>query len=571
MTDILDVTWILPVFLYAETHYRFRYFWSYLRKKEPEIIADAPHRIEPGNDIPLLILVKDAHQYPCSLLQVAISSSQNGRILFQKKLLTKPVTIKKRWWWIVSHIPTRGMLGWVTLDVQFEIESGNGRRIYHNDNYRSSSQKPLEIFVADSPLPKLPGLHFGDAHVHSSYTNDQVEYGAPLEPSVTLSKAIGLSFFCVTDHSYDLDDEVSDYLRNDPLLPKWNAQLQEVAFINRSNRKHKIIFGEEVSCRNSRGENIHFLLYGKYKYIPGSGDSAERWLRTRSEYSARDVLAECGTGKAVAAHPQEHVPLLQKLLLGRGAWTRADLQLAGLTGTQFLNGQLGDGFERGKKEWVRLLLSGIRILALAGNDAHGNFNRFRQIGIPFLRIAEHDRQVFGKMRTGLFLESGPSEKSIFSALQKGNVIISDGPVATFSVVNDLGATAVLGESIVGGTLSLHVTALSSDEFGDIRSVRVYCGLIGRNREDLIYLEKNVGSLHFDRSIRFKFLQAGYLRMEVITSPQTSFDKKPHFTFTNPVWFTCGSGPKKSPSEEGLKTIRILSRSSASGARDSKPF
>jgi len=53
--------WFLPLFLYAETHYRFPYFFSLLRKNEPEIIADAPHRIEPGSPLPILILIKDAH------------------------------------------------------------------------------------------------------------------------------------------------------------------------------------------------------------------------------------------------------------------------------------------------------------------------------------------------------------------------------------------------------------------------------------------------------------------------------------------------------------------------------
>ena len=33
--------------LYAETHYSFKGIYSRLKKKEPEIIADLPHRIDP--------------------------------------------------------------------------------------------------------------------------------------------------------------------------------------------------------------------------------------------------------------------------------------------------------------------------------------------------------------------------------------------------------------------------------------------------------------------------------------------------------------------------------------------
>ena len=38
--------------LYAETHYRFKYFFSFLKKNEPEILADIPHRLEPNAALP---------------------------------------------------------------------------------------------------------------------------------------------------------------------------------------------------------------------------------------------------------------------------------------------------------------------------------------------------------------------------------------------------------------------------------------------------------------------------------------------------------------------------------------
>ncbi|MCH6560272.1 hypothetical protein IH799_07965, partial [candidate division KSB1 bacterium] len=53
--------------LYAETHYSFKGIYSRLKKMEPEIIADVPHRIKRGHPIPVLLLIKDAHQYPIEL------------------------------------------------------------------------------------------------------------------------------------------------------------------------------------------------------------------------------------------------------------------------------------------------------------------------------------------------------------------------------------------------------------------------------------------------------------------------------------------------------------------------
>ena len=43
------------VLLYAELHFRFKWSGSRYYKKEPEILADTPTRIEPNNDIPILL------------------------------------------------------------------------------------------------------------------------------------------------------------------------------------------------------------------------------------------------------------------------------------------------------------------------------------------------------------------------------------------------------------------------------------------------------------------------------------------------------------------------------------
>ena len=52
------------VVLYAEVHYKFPPGFSLLHTDYPEIIADLPWRVEPGQDIPILCLIKDAHNTP---------------------------------------------------------------------------------------------------------------------------------------------------------------------------------------------------------------------------------------------------------------------------------------------------------------------------------------------------------------------------------------------------------------------------------------------------------------------------------------------------------------------------
>ena len=73
------LNWLLTgALLYVEMHYRWWPLPSRYFRKEPEILADAPHRVEPGVPIPLLLLVKDAHRYPVYLDHVEVTANLAG-------------------------------------------------------------------------------------------------------------------------------------------------------------------------------------------------------------------------------------------------------------------------------------------------------------------------------------------------------------------------------------------------------------------------------------------------------------------------------------------------------------
>ena len=74
-SDLISIT--LPLafplfFLYTEIHYRFPFIFSRYFKKEPEILADIPHRINPSMKIPVMLLIKDADKYPVELNNINI-------------------------------------------------------------------------------------------------------------------------------------------------------------------------------------------------------------------------------------------------------------------------------------------------------------------------------------------------------------------------------------------------------------------------------------------------------------------------------------------------------------------
>lgn len=528
--------WYLPLLLYAETHYKFRSLFSFLRKKEPEIIADAPHRIEPGKSLPLLLLVKDADRYPCTLVQVHAAIMQGTKVLFQKDLIASPITLQGYFWWEIFQLDVSPWKGWVDLHTTITIEVKGQQTSYHTDNHKTSSHKPLRVFLANDPLPRFPNLYLGDAHTHSNYTDDQVEFGSPLKASQELCTAMGISFFCVTDHSYDLDDCVDNYLKNDPALPKWNSVQAEIDEFNSRHPDFAIVRGEEITCRNGSEKNVHLLLYGAKTFFHGSGDSAEKWLRTRSEHSIREILkSKDETAVAYAGHPKEAVPLLQRLLLGRDEWSDADLEAEGLSGIQFANGTTDKGFAKGYRAWICSLLNGKKTFALGGNDAHGNFNRFRQIGIPFLTIREKNSQIFGNVRTGVFIAGSLSERTVLAALHYGNTIVTNGPVIQMEVSHENGEKIPIGGGGTGKTFQLSVNVRSTPEFGNIDTLKIFIGTIGAEKETMLVTLSNLSTFSLDKIIPLIIEAPSYIRAEAYTSAEHSSDVKTHWCFTNPIW------------------------------------
>ncbi|HEY5614916.1 MAG TPA: CehA/McbA family metallohydrolase [Bacteroidota bacterium] len=536
MIDITPYSLLLPFLLYAETHYRFRYFLSYLKKPEPEILADAPHWIEPDKQLPLLLLCKDAHIYPCTLQQATARISHQGTTIKDLPLLDSPIALNTPYWWKVCALDAEIPSGWIDIDITFDIEIHGKRKFFKNDNYRTSSHAALRIYKGKEPLPHIGNFYLGDCHTHSTFTEDQVEFGAPLEASVQLCKSMGLSFFCVTDHSYDLDDKTDTYLENDPSLPKWKTMQETVDKLNSGESAFSIVRGEEVSSRNAQGENVHLALLGNKQYFPGSGDSAERWLQTRSEMSIREILlAKESDTIAVAAHPCDDVPLLQRLLLGRGEWSFVDLSNEQLTGIQFVNGELDAGFKKGYHAWVECLLRGQKVFVFGGNDAHGNFNRFRQIGIPFVKIHEADQQLFGRARTGVFLRAPLGEAELLNSMRRGNTLVTDGPLFNIRV-NGADTISALGETFRAQTLQLECEALSSSDLGDFEEMRVYKGVIGSGHEEILYsLPPAPIKSAWKILLTVDIEQPMYIRAEAFTRATGAYDQRSHFVLTNPVW------------------------------------
>lgn len=527
---------LLPIILYAETHYKFKGIYSRLIKNEPEIVADAPFRIEPGHAIPVLLIVKDSHRFPIQILDVMAEVISGNQILLKKTFHLDQLIKQEKFWYRIFYIdPIKDYFGSVEIDVKIKIKVSEKIQIYRNDNYRISSHNPLKVYLAKDPLPRFEGWYFGDFHYHSNYTEDQVEFGAPLKATVEMAKAIGLNFFAVTDHSYDLDDHEDSWVENAHSIPKWHKLWEEVEKLNSSLNDFIILPGEEISAGNHRNRNVHLLIINSQKFFPGKGDSAEHWFRTKPDLSIERILSQLDDQVlAIAGHPEMPTPFLQWLLICRGSWGWQDFQHNRLDGFQIWNGEYNNSFYHGSTLWVKLLLEGKRLNLIAGNDAHGNFNRFRQIEFPFFTFRESYSQIFGNMWTGVKGIKALNQQNLIQAVKCNHTLVTNGPIIDLSIQNEQGQTVTIGEEIQGQQFLLTIQAKSTEEFGKLELIHLYQGDLITKRENLDFVIENfMNPYAFQLEQKLtKLNESIYFRVELTARKA---DGQITRCLTNPIW------------------------------------
>jgi len=510
---------------YAEVHYRPWGVPSLIYMKMPEIVFDAPTRVEPGQPIPVFIFIKDADQYPVRLESIIIHAVYEGGTERIARFPYDGLTVDSQIWWDSINIVPE-YTGTVRIEPCALLRKGKKIVTVCVDNYKGLLHSPLIVHAASLPFPGAEGWYHGDIHCHTYFTSDQIEFGAPLEAMTRAADSMGLDWIAATDHSYDLDDKESDYFSEDPLLTKWKL-LNNIS--NSLEPVFTVIPGEEVTCKTSKGKNCHMLALNSERFIKGSGDGGERGLDTATEKTIGEAAAACieWGGIACAAHPMESVPLLERLFLNRGKWSHTDLKTPGIKALQIHNGVNDSGFKEGMKAWISLLLNGHKIFAFGGNDAHGDFNRRRAIKIPFFSMHETRSHIFGNVRT-IVLARSNSKKDIIDALKKGCAVVSNGPFIDLSITSN-GAAGRPGNILKQGTCIIHVHFQSTSEFGSLKSGILYAGALGGKKEHTV-VKVNDFKNDFKHlcECTFESKDCIYLRAEC----ETVSGK---LCFTNPVW------------------------------------
>ncbi len=517
---------IFPIIGYLEIHYRLKYFpLNRYFKKEPEIYADAPHRIGPGQDLPISLIIKDADKYQIILknVHIKIVNENNTTLEFDYKYNNN---LNELWFEEIYYIDHLELSGEIKIWCEILFERNGKKRSVINHNVKTSEILPLITHVDEEPLPGSKYFLWGDLHYHSNYTEDFIEFGAPLNSTKCAATALGLDFLAITDHSYDLDDKYGTWKESDPELKKWIDSRFEIKTLNEESGT-LLIPGEEISAQNKNGKIVHTLMLNNPNYIHGSGDSVEKPLRRYSEHTIDEVLNKITADSLVlAAHPFSVFPKPHQILLNRGSWSEDDCNNLNLTGLQILNGDIRHILNEHLNTWIKLLLSGKKMYIYAGNDAHGNFNRFHQSNVPMLFTKQNNNQILGKCRTGLINNCELNVKDIITNLKAGKCIITDGPAVKI-IINDKYS---YGDTIRSSTIILRCDFFSSKIYGYLSEAIIYKGIFRTASEeiiDTIYWNKSSIYELVNKEIKWSN-DSGYIRIELKT-------KKGKYCLTNPIW------------------------------------
>jgi len=521
-------------------------------KKEPDIIADTVTRTERGGPVPVFLVIRHSDIFPVELARVVITADLGGGAPPVKKTVEYNLRLKRLWWTDLQYADVPAdFTGTAFINVDFVVKFRDGReKTIHNNNRRIPNEPgaageeesgaetapsrlnhaPLRVLVGAPPLPRLDGWYYGDTHFHTWFSENAAEFAAPQDVSALMAERFGLDWIAFTDHSFDLDDTEGDSETNDPALPRWRRYEKEIGEAAAAHPGVTLIPGMELSCGNSKGQNVHMLVYNPHRFYVGNGDGYEGGASTPDTPCAEVAAGLARHEAAFAAHPITNLTSAELYVINRGNWGDDDLAAPGLTGHQSWNGSPAP-IPGGIESWVRALLAGHRKVLLAGTDAHGGFN-YELAGWP-------ENTPMGGLRTAVLIEGvagRPTKEDIIDALKAGRAVATSGPLVTLELTNAAMKTAGVGGEIAGGPFVATVRARSTAEFGPVSTIKLILGDPDAGAEKIAATWNAAYApdpMNVTQTLKLPAdVARGYVRVEAASkSGDTTF-----LAFTNPVWF-----------------------------------
>lgn len=448
-----------------------------------EFFVDAPHRVEPGKDIPILALIKDADEFlqDITLKRIDIRSLDGS---IDESHFYDNEYIAVDLWYDVFYVAPLGLYldGWLAeIIVTFH---GDSR---FQENFEVDRQ--VDVWVSVYDLPKFSGWYAGDAHIHSSMTQNILEFGPPVDAIASAARAVGLDWVIITDHGHDID----------PFPDEWYEYNETCANeLNTIPGEFICMLGEEITVKLGKEEDLwnwgsHYLAYNISSpiYAPDYGNDV------RDNPTAQDAINDVANqdGIGFIAHPIDHVR----------PWR--DWTVDNYTGIEIWNGGIDDSDQPWRNEeamakWYEMLTQGEQVFGIGNSDAHNIYD-----------IAKN-------VRTYVYLGTNElTENNIIDALRNGRSIVTDGPLLTFTVDGH-----IIGEtfSSSGNTVDLYISWKSTAEYGKVKKIDI---TVGR-----LFISIPVDSYEGTISMPAPLPSTGV--SYALVSCETETGRR---AFTNPIW------------------------------------
>ncbi len=482
-----------------------------------EIIMDAPWRIKQGKTIPVLLMIHDANEarggrLPVKEITVTIYDgddevlavqSFNGTQLGDTAGNDTFIVDEQMWTKEVLFTPSDFIgsgpdyIGATTIRAVFTLLTGPlGQGV--------DETREREMDILESDMTSFSKWYLGESHSYSNFTENDFDFGAPIEPMSKAGNCIGLDWLAITDDSNsDFFSSVEDYNDRSDIIAAQNAIV----------KKPLLIPAEEVTAYHENGgtpgnEYGKLLVYGA-GYIESTSDPRGNSLSTTE-------VAEISYNKDGASYAED-------VLLDNVLYSPWDVYPENITGIEIWKG--GDPYtgdnQRMLDRWIALLLEGKRFYASAGSAAYGEFDRL------------------GTVRTLSFQPDGMSEENVVKSLKWGHTVLTNGPLGIFTGENENGSEFVIGENslsrLEGKDIIIRPKFSCDPEFGEIDEVTLYIGVIGHG-------ERRINISLDDEEIQIsKYLPANrdaYVRMAV----NSTDGENDYHALTNPLWMRYTNKP-----------------------------
>ena len=478
--------------------------------------------------------------------------------------------------------------------------------VYYKDTwFNYTEDRYLRVHVGNGRFPWPEDWFGGDSHYHTMYTNNAVEFGAPLPAVKLTAMAMGLDWLTVSDHSCDLDETGDgtysyathhwEYTIQSPsgietvyrdvfsYGSSWGSIGADVADLD--SQDFRLYRGVEINLSSvdpdTWQKTLHCLFYnpdyissplsgfiGEQPVTPPLPDGLDQLAAEGFAYAAHPFYDLAGVNGTVWADEDLDTALVREKFRGLEAFNTRETRQSGDANNPWADFDAGTPPDNpypnellpGVALWDDLLVEDIasgaprKVFFSGGSDAHGDFNYAAYSNILSSYATDN---AMGKVQTVVHVPGSygpgnlPSMGGIKAAFRAGRSVVTDGPFLEIGLDrDDDGDWYETGDLMIGDDgiadptdpLPLKIRWASLPEFGPVTSVQLIAG-DGVGTSTLTSFDPNGSGQGYGGTSTVDLSGYGLRGLHFLRAELLTTDGDAgHRAYTNPIWITFAERP-----------------------------